>query len=139
MAASGNFPILPTEVERMKKRTVLLALAAVLVIGTAAYAHGGGFGGMGGFGPGMGFDGSDRVNTGNRNNMMHRNAQDIQIPQDIKDKMQEMQRTNLEMRLALSQEKPDVNKARLLFGKVQKLQNELSKWRFERYLETISK
>ena len=123
----------------MKKRTVLLALAAVLVIGTAAYAHGGGFGGMGGFGPGMGFEGSDKAYQGNRSGGMHRNAQDLQIPQEMKDKMQVMQRTNLEMRLALSQDKPDVNKARLLFGKFQKLQNEVSKWRFERYLETLSK
>ncbi|HPD96710.1 MAG TPA: hypothetical protein PLP89_00155 [Synergistales bacterium] len=124
----------------MNKKSILLALAAVFVIGSVAYAHGGGFGSMGGFGPGMDFDGSGRAaKMGNRNLAMERNSQNIQIPDEIRAKMQELQRTHLEMRLALTQEKPDVNKARLLFGKAQKLQNELSKWRFEEYVKTLSK
>ncbi|MDO9507857.1 MAG: hypothetical protein Q7I97_00720 [Thermovirgaceae bacterium] len=120
----------------MKKRAVFIALAAIMVTGAAAYAFGGG---MGGFGPGMDFDGSCGPKMGNRGFRMQRNAQPIEFPKEISNKMQEMQRTNLEMRLALTKEKPDVNTARLLFGKAQKLQNELSKWRFERYLETLSK
>jgi parvulin-like peptidyl-prolyl isomerase len=95
---------------------------------------------MGGFAPGMDFDGSgSATKTGNRNLAMQRNGQDVQIPQDIRDKMQELRRTNLEMRLSLAQEKPDINKARLLFGKTQKLQNELSRWRFEEYVKTLGK
>ncbi|HDQ92928.1 MAG TPA: hypothetical protein ENN89_02295 [Synergistetes bacterium] len=124
----------------MNKKAILLALAAVFVIGSVAYAHGGGFGGMEGFAQGMGFDGSGRMaKIGNRNPAVHRNAQEIQVPDEIRDKMRELQRTNLEMRLALTQEKPDVNKARLLFGQAQKLQNELSRWRFEEYVKTLGK
>lgn len=123
----------------MNKKVLLLALAIVLAVGAAAYAHGGGFEGKGGFGPWMDFDGSGQARMGNRGDGIHRNAQEANVPQEIRDKMQELRRTNLEMRLALAQDKPDVNKARLLFGKTQKLHNELAKWRFESYLESLTK
>ena len=97
---------------------------------------------MGGFGHGEYYQG------GCRGDWDERDAQGIGIyggnpkadmPQEIRVKMQELQRTHLEMRLALAQDKPDVDKARLLFGKTQKLHNELAKWRFEQYLETLAK
>ncbi|NLO56488.1 MAG: hypothetical protein GX108_05480 [Thermovirga sp.] len=121
----------------MKKRAVLLALAAVLAIGSAAYAYGGPYGS---FGAGMGFDGF----CGPR--MMHRggysrdrNVRKVDYPKEILDKMNELQRTRLEMRLALTQDEPDVNKAKLLFSKAQDIRNEISLWRFERYIESLKK
>ncbi|MDT8285395.1 MAG: hypothetical protein RQ767_07685 [Thermovirgaceae bacterium] len=132
----------------MNKRSVFLALAAVLVVSAAAYAHGGGFPGMGGF-EGMGGYGHGEYHRGEcqrdgdegdaRGSGIYRGGLNAEVPQDVRDRMQELRRTHLEMRLALSQDKPDVNTARLLFGKAQKLQNEIAKWRFEKYMETLSR
>lgn len=123
----------------MNKKAILLALAVVFVLGSVAYAHSGGSGGMGMFAPWMDNDGSARTKMTNRGAGLQRNAHSIEFPQEIRDKMQELHRTRLEMRLELAQEKPDVEKARLLFEKVQKSQGELAKWRFEKYLETLTK
>lgn len=129
----------------MNKRSVFLALVAVLVVGAAAYAHGGGLprmGGMGGFGHGEYYRGEcqrDGDERGTQGIGMQRGALNAEVPQDVRDKMQDLHRTNLELRLALAQDKPDVNTARLLFGKAQKLRNEIAKWRFEKYMETLSK
>ena len=126
----------------MNKKVALLALAIVLVVGAAAYAHGGGSQGMGGFGQGEYYQGEFHGDGNGRNSQgdaIHRGNRNAEVPQEIRTKMQELRRTNLEMRLALAQDKPDVNKARLLFGKTQKLHNELSKWRFEQYIGSLSK
>lgn len=126
----------------MNKKVMLLALAIVLAVGAAAYAHGGGFPGMGGSGNGEYYQGGCQRDGDERDAKgigMYRGYRNADLPKDISVKMQELQRTNLEMRLALAQDKPDVNTARLLFGKTQKLHNELAKWRFEQYLETLSK
>ena len=96
----------------MNRKSVFLALAAVLVIGAAAYAHGGaGFPGMGGFGHGEYHQGERQGNGDGRDGKgvgMHRGNRNEEMPQEISVKMQELQRTNLEMRLALAQDKPDV-------------------------------
>jgi len=126
----------------MNKKVMLLALAIVLAVGAAAYAHGGGFPGMGGFGNGEYYQGVCQRDGDEKDTQgigMHRGNKNADMPQEIIVKMQELRRTNLEMRLALAQDKPDVNTARLLFGKTQKLHNELAKWRFEQYLGTLSK
>lgn len=126
----------------MNKKVMLLALAIVLAVGAAAYAHGGDLPRMGGFGNDGYYHGECQREVDERDVKgfgMYRGNLNADIPQDISVKMQKLRRTNLEMRLALAQDKPDVNKARLLFGKTQKLHNELARWRFERYLETLSK
>ena len=90
----------------MKKRAVLLALAAVLAIGSAAYAYGGSHGSFGG---GMGFDrfcGPRMMHRGG--NFRDRNVQRVDYPKEILDKISELQRTHLEMRLALAQDEPRI-------------------------------
>lgn len=126
----------------MNKKVMLLALAIVLAVGAAAYAHGGDLPRMGGSGQGEYNQGVCQGDGNGRDDQgagMHRGNRNADMPQEMRTKMQELQRTNLEMRLALAQDKPDINKARLLFGKTQKIQNELGKWRFEQYLEKLSK
>ena len=121
----------------MKKRAVLLALAAVLAIGSAAYAYGGSHGSFGG---GMGFDGFCGPRMMHRGgNFRDRNVQRVDYPKEILDKISELQRTHLEMRLALAQDEPDVNKAKLLFSKAQGIRNEISLWRSENYIESLKK
>ena len=63
----------------------------------------------------------------------------VDYPKEILDKIGELQRTHLEMRLALTQEKPDLEKARSLFSRAQEIRNEISLWRFESYIESLKK
>ncbi|HPA59485.1 MAG TPA: hypothetical protein PLS21_04180 [Synergistales bacterium] len=121
----------------MKKKAVLLALVAVFALGSLAYAHGGGFDA---FGPGMGPDcyGRHRMSQSG-GPYSDRNVQKIEYPQEILDQMEELRRTHLEMRLELSQDEPDVEKARLLFKKAQGIRSEISNWRFESYIESLKK
>lgn len=147
--ASTGFKEKHPEVDGMKKRAVLLALAALLTIGTAAYAYGGPYGrfgpGMDGasygrFGAGMGggaFCGSRMSSRGGY--FRDRDTKRVDYPKEILDKIGELQRTHLEMRLALTQEKPDLEKARSLFSRAQEIRNEISLWRFESYIESLKK
>jgi hypothetical protein len=43
------------------------------------------------------------------------------------------------MRLALTEEEPDVARARELFEKSQEIRNEIARWHFERALENFQK
>jgi hypothetical protein len=63
----------------------------------------------------------------------------VQLPAEITDKMVILQRTHLEMQLALTEEEPDVARARELFEKSQEIRNEIARWQFERVLENFQK
>ncbi len=142
----------------MGKKVVLLALVGVMVFSVSAFAHGGSVMGMAGdnwgdrfqcFGPRMMWAGPEEGPAVDRQGNWQRGfrggawRQDagtrVELPAEIKAKMTELQRTHLEMRLALMQEDPDVAKARELFGKAQEIRNEVARWHFERALEELQK
>ncbi len=121
----------------MNKKVVLLALVVVMMASTTALAFGGG---MKDFGPRMDFDGSGRARMAQRCGFQRdRNVQKIDYPQEIQEQFRELRRTHLEMRLALAQDEPDIDKAKLLFEKARGIRNEIAKWRFERYIESLKK
>jgi hypothetical protein len=142
----------------MSKKIVLLALAGVMVFSVSAFAYGGpGMGFLAGnwgdsaqcFGPGMMWSGIDGDRGTPRQGGWHRDHRSgklrqgaderVQLPAEITDKMTVLQRTHLEMRLALTEEKPDVARARELFEKSQEIRNEVARWHFERALENFQK
>jgi Spy/CpxP family protein refolding chaperone len=124
-------------VGNVTKKVILLALVVVMMASTAALAFGGG---MKDFGPRMDFDCSGSTRMVPRQGLQRdRNVQQIEYPQEIQAQFSELRRTHLEMRLALAQEEPDIDKAKLLFEKAQGIRNEISKWRFERYIESLKK
>jgi len=142
----------------MSKKIVLLALAAVMVFSVSAFAQGGpGMGPMAGnwgdsaqfFGPGMmwsgfgapwGMPGQGGWRMGPWSGALRQGAgEQVQLPAEITDKMVILQRTHLEMQLALTEEEPDVAKARELFEKSQEIRNEIARWQFERFLENFQK
>jgi len=150
----------------MGKKIVLLAIAGVLVISAAAFAHGGwgsrggmhygawgnqalcpgpGYGYGSGYGPGMMWaDPDDGSWQGFRQRSFgprqgYGSDGRVEFPAEITEKMRGLQRTHLEIRLALTEGTPDVQKARQLFERSQELRNELARWRFERYLENLEK
>lgn len=142
----------------MSKKIVLLALAAVMIFSVSAFAQGGpGMGPMAGdwgdsaqfFGPGMmwsgfgapwGMPGQGGWRMGPWSGALRQGAgEQVQLPAEITDKMVILQRTHLEMQLALTEEEPDVAKARELFEKSQEIRNEIARWQFERFLENFQK
>lgn len=142
----------------MGKKVVLLALAGVLVFSVSAFAYGGpGKGpavgnwgtGLQCFGPRMMWfdsDGSrqaDRQENRNRvprwGGWRQKTDARAELPAEITEKMTALQRTHLEMRLALTEETPDVEKARELFEKSRELRNEIARWHFDRALESFRK
>jgi hypothetical protein len=143
---------------KMGKKVVLLALAGVMVFSVAAFAYGGPFkgtaAGMWGerfqcFGPRMMWAGPEGGRPADRQENWQRGFRGgawrqgagtrVELPAEITAKMTELQRTHLEMRLALMQEDPDVTKARDLFGKSQEIRNEIAQWHFEQALEKLQK
>ncbi len=142
----------------MSKKIVLLALAAVMVFTVSAFAHGGpGMGPRAGdwgdsaqfFGPGMMWCGFGAGWGMPRQGGWHMGPwsgglrqgvdEQVQLPAEIIDKMAILQRTHLEMQLALTEEEPDVARARELFEKSQEIRNEIARWQFERVLENFQK
>ncbi len=146
----------------MGKRIVLLAMAGILVLSAAAFAHGG-WGGRGGmhygawgsqalcpgygYGPGYGSGmmwaapNDGRWQRFRQGQLGPRKGYDsdrrVEFPEEITEKMRALQRTHLEIRLALTEDKPDAQKARQLFERSQELRNELARWRFERFLANL--
>jgi Spy/CpxP family protein refolding chaperone len=123
------------------RKTILSVMAAALVLAAAAgaFAWGGGYGGSGwddcgpGFmmGPGgSGPDGDRDGRPGPRGGQFMRNA-----PAEIQSAMRELHRADLQIRLALTEDKVDVAKARAIFEKQLKLQEQVTRWRFEEMLK----
>ncbi|MGC9489810.1 MAG: hypothetical protein ACP5CD_01105 [Thermovirgaceae bacterium] len=146
----------------MGKKAVLLALVGIMVFSVVAFAYGGPFQGAAtgpwgkpfqcygpSFGTGMMWDGPDGGRLAYRQGNWQRGFRGgawrqgvgtrVELPAEITAKMTELQRTHLEMRLALMQEDPDVTKARDLFGKSQEIRNEIAQWRFEQALKELQK
>ncbi|MGC9372987.1 MAG: hypothetical protein ACP5DY_06665 [Thermovirgaceae bacterium] len=142
----------------MGKKVVLLALVGVMVFSVAAFAHGGPVKGTAAgnrgerfqcYGPRMMWAGPEGGRMADRQGNWQRDSRGgalrqgadtrIELPAEITAKMTELQRTHLEMRLALMQEDPDVAKARELFGKSQEIRNEIAQWHFERALDELQK
>ena len=57
------------------------------------------------------------------------------VPQAIRNLMNEAHRTNLQLRLALTEDKVDAAKAKALFEKAQELRGKIARWRFEESLK----
>jgi hypothetical protein len=139
----------------MNKKIILLALVGLLVVAGAAFAHWGGpapwmyqdgrFGGCRGGGPGprMYQDGQFGGGGLRGGAMYGENVRGMgagpqylnNYPEDILKKMNDLRRTNLELRLALIDEKPDEGEVRSLFEKAEQLRKEIHTWRFEQFMK----
>ncbi|MFP4481506.1 MAG: hypothetical protein ACLFN0_01770 [Thermovirgaceae bacterium] len=138
----------------MGKKVVLLALAGVMVFSVSAFAYGGPAKGRAAgnwgdrfqcFGPRMMWADSDGSRQDNRQrpqrrgNWRHDADTRVELPAEVTEKLTVLQRTHLEMRLALTEEEPDVDKARELFLKSQEIRNEIARWHFEQALDNFGK
>jgi hypothetical protein len=56
-------------------------------------------------------------------------------PVEVRDAARELERTRLELRLALTDEKVDAAKARALFEKQLSLADKIARWRFQEELK----
>lgn len=63
--------------------------------------------------------------------------EDVEVPNEIKAKMTEMQKNRHEIALAMLEESVDKTKVRSLYEKKLTLRNELSKWWFEQRLNAL--
>jgi len=138
----------------MNKKIILLALAGLLVVAGVAFAHGGGparwmyqdgrFGGCWGGGPRWMHQDGQFDGQGPLGGMMYQKGlrgpgagpQALNnYPEDILKKMNDLRRTNLELHLALTDEKPDEGKIKRLFEKAEQLRKEIHTWRFEQFMK----
>ena len=58
-----------------------------------------------------------------------------EVPQAVRHLLDEAHRTQLQLRLALTEDKVDAAKAKALFEKVQDLRGKIARWRFEENLK----
>ena len=125
-----------------KKIIVLLAFVGILAVAGVAFAHWGG-----GPGPqrwvgnqqlvGCWAENMGRMAFGGgylRGAPVRRGDLSI-YPEEIVDKMNELHRANLKLRLAMIENKPDEQKIRSLFEKSEQLRKEIQSWRFEQLLK----
>ena len=141
----------------MKRMVLAGAAVVVLVVAGVAFAYGPGMGrgvcgaaggecvmaqgGASGCGGPCGFRGSRRMRSlddgdcrfGGRK-MMGRREGRMDVPAELRTKMTEMEKTRLQLRLAMMENPVDQAKARDLFAKIQSLRSEMAAWRFERML-----
>ena len=126
---------------KMRRNVMILAVVALVAFAGSAFAYGhGGWGGghcMGGTdaalwgGGGSGFGGGPQGEPrGQGVRMMGKD-----VPQAIRNLMNEAHRTNLQLRLALTEDKVDAAKAKALFEKAQELRGKIARWRFEESLK----
>ena len=124
---------------KMRRNVMILAVVALVAFAGSAFAHGhGGWGGghrMGGTDAALcgegGFGGGPQGEPrGQGTRMMGKD-----VPQAIRNLMNEAHRTNLQLRLALTEDKVDAAKAKALFEKAQELRGKIARWRFEESLK----
>lgn len=128
------------------KKMLVLAAIAMLAFGAIAYAHGGwGYGSMmemGGYGymmrPMMQGGQSYRACDGPGFRGQTKSGGWEVAPAEIQNSMKELQRAQLELRLALTKEPVDSKKVTELHEKVLNLHNEMARWHFDQILKEIA-
>lgn len=144
----------------MKRSLVIVALLAMVLVAGAAFAHGGGWN--------RGFNGKncgslsssscnfqqsqgERLNCnsgvstqGKNETACGRRSSDRRyvnnsLPQEMRNKMTEIQKLNLDMRREILEEEPDMELLKELHGKIQTLRNQMDDWHFEQYIASIMK
>lgn len=144
----------------MKRALVVGALLAVVLAAGAAFAHGGGWSrGLNGRScdsmlstscnvqqpqvgrlnckSGVSTQRKNEAGCGRRNS--DRRYANNSLPQEMRNKMTEIQKLNLEMRREMLEEEPDMDLLREFHGKIQTLRNHMDDWHFEQYISGIMK
>lgn len=135
----------------MKKTIFLITIVALVALAGAAWAHGGNWSNRSfGFGPSagcnMGYYNSEEPGYGPgygprahfRNSDGYRYNRNVNVPQEIQNKWNEMRRARLEMQLELSQPQINREKARSLHEKILGLRQEVSRWMFNQRLDATT-
>lgn len=130
------------------KRVIVLSAIAIMAFGAIAYAHGGwGWGyspmmGMGMHGPMWGQamrGGPGYAPCGGQGFRKQAIAGGWEsAPEEIQARMKTLQRTRLELSLALTEEPVDTKKVTELHEKVLKLHSEMARWHFEQTLKGMT-
>ena len=143
------------ELIEMKKILITLAVIGILIVGAAAFAHGGysnkGFNGTGcdaygsrhmrapGYHMGHGYEHMWRGETDvlRRSGPGHHWSQGRNFPSDMIAKMNEIEKLHLQMRMEFFEEEPDREKLMELHNRIQDLRREMADWHFREYLERL--
>lgn len=144
----------------MKRSLVIVVLLAMVLVAGAAFAHGGGwnrgFNGKncdslsssscsvqqpqgGRLNCNSGFFAQRKNEAGCGGRSSGRRYGNNSLPQEMRNKMTEIQKLNLEMRREMLEEEPDLDLLRELHGKIQILRNHMDDWHFEQYISGIMK
>ncbi|MBN1333948.1 MAG: hypothetical protein JW971_09315 [Synergistales bacterium] len=141
----------------MKKTIITLAVIGVLIVAVAAFAHGD-YRGRGYFGRSCTMGGSEYMRgpgyrMGPEDGHMWRSENDglrrsgagrhwdqrNNVPSNMVEKMNEMKKLNLQMRMEFLEDEPDRNKLMELHNRIQDLRREMVDRHFREYVEGLGK
>ena len=118
----------------MRRNVLVLAVVALVAFAGSAFAYGhGGWGGGCRGGEPRALCGGEGDPQGVHSGFGARMR--TEVPQAVRHLMDEAHRTQLQLRLALTEDKVDAAKAKALFEKAQELRGKIARWRFEESLK----